>query len=439
MDRAKEFEYLRMHADPLFEEMARAIVIVREFIARKGLILYGGTAIDYALRLKGDRIYPDELDKVADLDAFSPNNVADAYELADELYAAGFEEVRVINALHVETMRVDIGHNHWVSDLSYRPREIFDMMPRLEYKGMLLLHPDFQRVDLHSSLAFPYDNAPREVIFDRWSKDIKRFNLLTKYYSIQFPKGFKSPLKPVKVPEEMRKYVMCGFAAYALMYSEYLRVGGQPDAAIPPVPMKYENSTFIFDGLNGELELCLLDPSELSSKLESVSHYERNINLVPEKWVGNYVGDLRIVVYSTQDRLMTTVSVQLGGRKVRIPSVQFMLMYFLGQAQLLRKDKATYDLYIAHYLGLMRMIDNLAAADIEDPVFSLSIKTYGDKNISMSLSIILNIIRHVLDGVPQYSKPTNYRPAVAKKRGISHPVFDPETNIFFRESGRKID
>jgi hypothetical protein len=152
----------------MYQDVVDVIIEVKEFIRKKKLIIYGGTAIDFALRLKGDKIYPDESLSVADLDFFSPNSVEDAYELADMLYNKGYKEARSIVALHVITMRVDMGDNHFIADISYIPRDVYDKIPYLTYDGMRIVHPDFQKIDLHSSLSFPYDNTPMEVIFHRW-------------------------------------------------------------------------------------------------------------------------------------------------------------------------------------------------------------------------------------------------------------------------------
>ena len=140
-ERSKEFEFLVTSYDPVFEDLIEAIEVVKKFIIDHKLIIYGGSAIDYALRLKGDKIYPDDLLKVPDLDMYSPNNVEHSYQLADIFYKMGYKEARAINALHMETMRVDLVDNHFIADITYRPPELFETLPYLEYKGMRIIHP----------------------------------------------------------------------------------------------------------------------------------------------------------------------------------------------------------------------------------------------------------------------------------------------------------
>jgi hypothetical protein len=234
------------------------------------LIIYGGSSIDYALRLHGDKIYPDELLTIPDLDFYSYDNVEHSYQLADILYSRGYKESRAINAQHMETMRVDLVDNHFIADITYRPKEVFNTLPTLNYNGMKIIHPIFQRIDLHSSLAFPYDNVPREVIFERWSKDIKRFNLLDKYYPVKV-EGETIAAREMKIPLSARKFVFAGFAAYALIYHEYNNAMKALDVSIDQtiIPAKFEVSDMInFDTLDQKFEIVHFDPEKAAADLE---------------------------------------------------------------------------------------------------------------------------------------------------------------------------
>ena len=174
-----KYEEVSLKKDPNYEVCLKAIGMIKEFIKERGLIIYGGTAIDYALRLHGDKIYPDEELTMPDLDFYSPDNVKDAYDLADILYAAGLGEVSAIRATFVKTMRVDVG-NQFLADITYTSPNMFEKLPYLDYEGMKIIHPNYQRMDLHIGLTYLYDSPPREALFARW-KFIKRFNLMDKY------------------------------------------------------------------------------------------------------------------------------------------------------------------------------------------------------------------------------------------------------------------
>jgi hypothetical protein len=70
-----EYEQIAIIHDPFYDDVMKATQIVRDFIISRERILYGGTAIDYALRLKGEKIYPDDRLDAPDFDFFSPTHI----------------------------------------------------------------------------------------------------------------------------------------------------------------------------------------------------------------------------------------------------------------------------------------------------------------------------------------------------------------------------
>ena len=159
----------------------RALELVRRFVAARGLVLFGGLAIDYALRLRGAAIYPD--DERPDYDALSATAVGDAYDLADALHRAGFANVGAIRAKHAQTVRVRVDFRP-VADIGYADAAVLAALPTIEFRGLRAVHPDFQRLDMHLALCYPFDGAPRENVFHRWRKDIKRFNMFEELYPL---------------------------------------------------------------------------------------------------------------------------------------------------------------------------------------------------------------------------------------------------------------
>lgn len=158
-----------------------ALDIVEAFIRERRLVIYGGLAIDYALRERGSWLYPDS--ELPDYDFFSPDSVNDAYALGDRLVAAGFESVGVIRAIHVQTMRVRT-RNHFVADVGHAPADVYAALPTIEHRGLRVVHPDFQRLDMHLAFCFPYNGAPREDVFHRWRKDLARLALFDEHWPV---------------------------------------------------------------------------------------------------------------------------------------------------------------------------------------------------------------------------------------------------------------
>lgn len=171
-----------------YDTLNKVFEIVQDFLIRKNRILVGGMAMDFALREKGSRIYED--DKMPDYDCISPDPVGDAYELSQILcnkLSDSSTKVSAISALHITTMKVRYNFEE-AADITYSPIPIEDT-PHLNIsikngKKIKVIHPHFQLLDMHKSLSYPFMNPPREVIFNRWEKDLKRFEILFEHYPV---------------------------------------------------------------------------------------------------------------------------------------------------------------------------------------------------------------------------------------------------------------
>lgn len=159
----------------------KALEIVKLFIIKRKRILVGGMSIDYALRKKGKRLYPDNT--LPDYDFFSPKFHEDAYDIAAELFKAGLNHISVINAFHVSTMRVRVRF-HVVADCTYIPENLYEGLPTVSYELFRVIHPHYQMLNQHLALCMPYAGAPRETI-NRWGKDMIRFNILDREYPVE--------------------------------------------------------------------------------------------------------------------------------------------------------------------------------------------------------------------------------------------------------------
>lgn len=235
----KDFEAVAQTRDADAPAADRALEIVRAFIVERGLILYGGQAIDCALRLRGARIYPDH--QTPDYDFYSPRSVDDAYDLAERLHSAGFGGVGAIPAIHVQTMRVKTDFI-FVADISYAPPAVFDSFPTVDFAGMRVLHPDYQRADMHLAFCFPFSNPPREDVFHRFRKDLKRFNIFEELYPLTTgaalaaggapPAAAEAPLAAA-VEVDLARVAVHGFAAYGLLRAAFdLLAAGAEEAGV---------------------------------------------------------------------------------------------------------------------------------------------------------------------------------------------------------------
>jgi hypothetical protein len=169
-----------------------ALGLVKKYICSNNLLIVGGMAIDFALRLKGSSLYEDGI--LPDYDFYSPEYNTDAYKIAEKLKNAGLENITVINANHISTMRVRVNYTV-VADVTYIPKKIFDNLPFLVYRDIRFIHPHFQLIDQHRSLSRPYENSPWEVILYRWEKDIVRYDMIYKYYPLKSKDFISSKIK----------------------------------------------------------------------------------------------------------------------------------------------------------------------------------------------------------------------------------------------------
>lgn len=455
---AKKYEAISKRHDPLYPKMVEAINIVKNFIVDRKLIIYGGTAIDYALRLVGDKIYPDDTLEVPDLDFYSGDSVGDAYDLADILYAAGNKDARAIRALHLQTMRVDIGDKHWIADISYIPPDILSKIPTLNYEGMRIVHPNFQRIDIHNSLSFPFDNPPREVIFARWKKDVDRFNLLHNYY----PMGTGStaptdkPLTKVAVPLRYHKYVIHGFAAYSLLYVTLQKLVAAAESltgekfSLEGIPVgeisanqRDNKLEFLSDG---HLDIVHVNLEKLINNTDGiVQQYEPYAEILPERAeiTVSEPYPYQLNAYSVAGKWLTIGKIDMSDIEFRFVSAQYLLKYFAAMFHWKGEPYAKY------YLAVLKMIstaesaiDRVAQKSKKDadellkdnPLF-LNIRIYGSENISETYTAMYRQIELDLRRrVEPFKLPTNYYPGTKKRPD----AFDYSTSRFFSKSGKKI-
>jgi hypothetical protein len=446
----KGYEIVCQKMDPMYEDAKSAITIVRKFIKSKDLVIYGGTAIDFALRLHGDAIYKEETLAIPDLDFYSENHVSDAYELANLLYAAGFKDTRVIRAFYVQTMRVDIGHGHYVADISYAPKGVY--VKTLEYESMKIVHPWVQYIDMHSSLTFPYDNPPTEVILSRWKKDIQRYNKLYQYYPLLPPTGNIQKFQPIQLrPAEMR-LVLCGIPAYSLVYDAFIRML-EATPASPKVPkevvkIEVDPLKLKLGSLEGMIELVSHNPEKTYSELGIVlKKFAPLFHYRPTRYTND-----RYIINSTLRRLVCYHSYHYSDTvSYRTVSCQYLLMQFVSEYIVTNKP-----IYAHLYLSVLKMIevaDELVVGIHEsgnDEIFNgllLSApffpthKVYGSDNMPDSMRVQLRSIETELAYHTKSQKetpfklPMNYYPSRGLRESDREIELDPE---FFIKDGREL-
>lgn len=483
----KKFESVSIRHDPVYNDMVAVTPVVKKFIADRGLIVYGGTAIDYALRLHGASIYPDDALAVPDLDFFSPRACFDAYDLADMLYKAGYDECRAIRGIYVYVQKVDIRDNHWMADISYIPSDIFAKLPTIMYEGMRIIHPDFQRIDVHLSLSFPFTNPPGETIFARWKRDIERFNLVCKYYPINMPAKStvaKVRMVPVRVPANDISHCMWGIAAYACIsqcfqdfYNMIKKVYKKPipdNIILSGITIDKKSKEFIYETF--EVSIYGDTDTQDNTPIHDIFHHTPK-HLIEEwekengkkckkfhKYLGQFAEsfeiprinketgeNMRIHMFSLEDDLITVSGASFDDVKVRFTSVQPTLLYLLANAH--RHEPPLKNMYLRYYTSLLLIVecvenmfkflaeetkmpqDDIDSLANSSPFFT-SINVYGKSNISLTYKILhkqdeINVGKRV----KPYKVPLNYHP----NSGNKQPEFDYTSSDWYKKSGDRYE
>jgi hypothetical protein len=160
------------------DQIKKMIEILEEFLSRKKLICYGGTAINNILP-KYAQFYDREIE-VPDYDFYSPNALDDAIELADLYYKAGYTEVEAKSGVHQGTYKVFVDFIP-MADITYIHPELFKNLGKeaVSIEGIKYCPANFLRMNMYLELSRPAGDV------SRWEKVLKRLTLLNTYYPMK--------------------------------------------------------------------------------------------------------------------------------------------------------------------------------------------------------------------------------------------------------------
>lgn len=158
-------------------EVVKIIEILEDFLVRKKLMCYGGTAINNILPKQAQ--FYDRSVEIPDYDFFSPNALKDAKELADKYYLAGYDEVEAKAGVHAGTYKVYVNFLP-VADITYLHPTLYKnlMADAITIAGIRYTPPNYLRMSMYLELSRPNGDV------SRWEKVLKRINLLNQYYPL---------------------------------------------------------------------------------------------------------------------------------------------------------------------------------------------------------------------------------------------------------------
>lgn len=357
-----ELAILRMAVDQAEEKMGRRVVnsddvqkiidIVEEFIRRKKLVCYGGTAINNILP-EEDRFYNKEIE-VPDYDFFSQNALSDAKELADIYYKKGFLDVEAKSGQHYGTYKVFVNYMA-VADITHIPKEIYNVVKSdaISVDGILYAPPNFLRMSMYLELSRPAGDI------SRWEKVLKRLSLLNKNYpitdincnDIDFQREMENRENEDKIYETVKNTLInqgvVFFGGFAnVLYSQYMPKNLQK---------KLENIAD-FDVLsnNPEKTAEIIKERLDDNGIKHVKIIKKPAvgEIIPEHYEVKIGNDTILFIYRPIGCHSYNI-LMINGKKLKVATIDTMLSFYLA---FLYANKPYYNQFIDRILCLSKFL-----------------------------------------------------------------------------------
>lgn len=357
-----ELAILRMAVDKAEEKIGKRIVnsedikkiikIVEDFIKRKNLVCYGGTAINNILP-EEDKFYNTEVE-IPDYDFFTDNALEHAKELADIYYTQGFTDVEAKSGQHEGTYKVFVNYIP-VADITQLPKPIYKSIKKdaLRVNGILYAPPNFLRMSMFLELSRPAGDT------SRWEKVLKRLSLLNKNYpltsinchDVEFQREMENQDKEDEIYENVKNTLVnqgvVFFGGYAVsLYSQYM----------PKNLRKKLDKIADFDVLSNEPETT----SEIvKERLKDIG--VKNVKIIKREPIGELVplhyeikvGNDTIVFIYKPIACHSYNNFVTKGQKVKIATIDTMLSFYLA---FLYADKPYYNLFLDRILCISKFL-----------------------------------------------------------------------------------
>ena len=311
------------------EEVQQIIKIVEDFIKKKNLICYGGTAINNILP-KEDQFYDKDVE-IPDYDFFTTNALEDAKELTNIYFKEGFTDVEAKSGQHHGTFKVYVNYMP-IADLTNIPKEIFNSLKKdsLRVAGILYAPPNFLRMSMYLELSRPAGDT------SRWEKVLKRLTILNKHYpiasinchDIDFQREMEDKTHEDEIYETVQNTLVnqsvIFFGGYAIsLYSEYM----------PRNLQKKLEKIADFDVLSNDPETtCEIVKERLKDiGIKNVKILKRSSvgEIVPEHYEIKVGNDSIVFVYKPIGCHSYNI-IKHKGQHVKIATIDTMLSFYLA-------------------------------------------------------------------------------------------------------------
>jgi hypothetical protein len=164
--------------------LTRLNVTVMNFVKRKNLIIYGGTAVDRIIIEESsgeDKLYDDSA--TSDIDVLSSNFEEDANELVAELKKLNkndLSHIKVVTGITGKTRKIFVNiFSSALIDITYLDPKYMSELKPLKIKGFLYAGPQFLKIHQYQNLICQLYNDSYRI-----PKAIKKIKILEKWYPL---------------------------------------------------------------------------------------------------------------------------------------------------------------------------------------------------------------------------------------------------------------
>lgn len=314
------------------DDVKRMIQILEDFLIRKKLVCYGGTAINNILP-KYAQFYNRDIE-IPDYDFFSDNAMHDAKELTDLFYKAGYLETEAKSGVHKGTYKVFVNYIP-MADITQLHETLYDSIKKeaITVAGIKYAPPNYLRMSMFLELSRPAGDV------SRWEKILKRLTLLNKYHPLKTTfdcdrVDFQRKVETVNASESEKIYFalrdsfieqgVVFFGGYASsLYSKYM------DKKQRTLMNKIPD----FDVLSEDPDRCALIIKE---KLEeqgfkniSILKHDSIDDVIPEH-IQIIVGKETIAFIFEPVACHNYNTIQVGNKEINVATIDTMLSFYLA-------------------------------------------------------------------------------------------------------------
>jgi hypothetical protein len=333
-------------------EIKQIITIVEDFLKKKSLICYGGTAINNILPID-EQFYNKEVE-VPDYDFFSTDALRDAKELADIYFKLGFADVEAKSGQHQGTYKVFVNYMP-VADITLLPKTVYNAIKKdaLRVGGILYAPPNYLRMSMYLELSRPAGDT------SRWEKVLKRLTLLNKHFpvtdvncnSVEFQREMENKTEEDHIYDNVRNTLInqgvVFFGGYAIsLYSQYM-----------PKNLRHKLERFAdFDVLATDpqttAEIVKERLGDINVKNVKVIKHANIGEVVPEHYEVRVGSDTIVFIYKPI-ACHSYNNLSIGGQNVKVATVDTMLSFYLA---FVYADRPYYNLFLDRILCMSKYL-----------------------------------------------------------------------------------